>query len=178
MDLLSQLHQGNTRSNRDHIARWIGTDRTRLANIMEIYLSGDRRESQLAAGVLFCCLEDHPDLLASWLPKMVRRMDQPGVHPAVRRVVLRALMEIDAPQSLQGRIVDASFRYLADPSEPIAIRVFAMGTIARIARSEPDLWHELEQVIENSLPYSTAAFQAHARKVLKRRPAHMSRKGL
>jgi hypothetical protein len=174
MNLIDQLHAGNTRANRDFIADWVGRDSTRFAQLMHVYLEGEMREAQLAAGVLFCCLENHSELFIPWLPKMVRRMDEAGVHPAVRRVVVRVLMEIDTPKQLQGRVVDLCFKYLSDPSEPIAVRVFAMGTVAHIAESEPDLWRELRQTIEMVLPYSTAAFQAHARKVFKRARARRS----
>jgi hypothetical protein len=168
MDLREQLRVGNSRANRDRIARWIGTDRVRFGQLMQVYLEGDTREAQLAAGVLFSCLEFHPRLITPWLPKIAARMSAQGVHPAVRRVAMRILMDADTPRRIQGRVVEACYRSLTDPTEPIAIRVFAMGTIARIAETEPGLWNELLQTIERLLPYSTTAFRAHAREVYRR----------
>ncbi len=167
MDLITELNRANSRANRDRIARWVGTDTLRLTQLMKVYLRGDTRDAQLAAGVLFCCLEEHPGMLVPWLAKVVARMDEPDIHPAVRRVAVRALMEVDIPDNLKGRVVDSCFRYLADPDQPVAIRVFSMATLARIAENEPDLWHELRQTIETSLPYSSAAFTAHARKMFR-----------
>jgi hypothetical protein len=174
MDLQEQLLAGNSRANRDRIARWIGTDRVRFGQIMRIYLEGDTREAQLAAGVLFSCLEFHPRLITPWLPRIVARMSAGDSHPAVRRVAVRILMDAAIPRKLQGRVVKQCYGYLTDTSEPIAIRVFAMGTIARIAETEPDLWNELLRTIEHYLPYSTPAVRAHARKVYKRAGRHLS----
>ena len=169
MNLIEQLHQGNTRANRDRIAHWIGTDARRFADLMRVYLLGDIREAQLAAGVLFSSFEFHPELLSPWLPKVVRRMDEEGVHPAVRRFGVWALQCIEIPRSLQGRVTDACFRYLSDPTEPIAIRAFAMTVLARIAEAEPELTRELRQTIDSILPYGTAAaLRARAGHVLKR----------
>lgn len=168
ISLLDQLHRGNTRENRDAVAAWVVTDVDRFAELMKIYLSGDKRDAQLAAGALFCVVETHPQMITPWLPKIVKRMDQKGIHPAVRRVGVSTLQHVDIPRALQGRVVNACFRYLSDPSEPIAIRVFSMTVIARIAELEPGLIPELRQTIEASLPYGTGAFRARARMVLER----------
>ena len=168
MNLIEQLHQGNTRANRDRIAQWIGTDAKRFANLMRVYLGGDFREAQLAAGALFSCFEIHPELFVPWLPEIVQRMDEQEVHPAVRRVGVWTLQTVEIPRRLQGRVANACFRYLSNLSEPIAIRAFAMTVLARIAEAEPDLTRELRQTIAAVLPYGTAALRARARHVLNR----------
>ncbi len=168
MNLIEQLHQGNTRANRDRIAHWIATDAHRFADLMNVYLHGDLREAQLAAGALFSSFEVHPELITRWLPKIVQRMDEQAVHPAVRRFGVWALQTVEIPRRLQGRVADACFRYLSDPSEPIAIWAFAMTVLERVAEAEPELTRELQQTITSILPYSTAALHARARHVLNR----------
>jgi hypothetical protein len=167
MDLRDQLHQGNTRSNRDRIARWMGTDAGRFEDLMRIYLKGDFREAQLAAGVLFSWFEFQSTLSAFWLSRIVRRMSESGVHPAVRRVGVWILQKADIPPALQGRVVNSCFYFLLDPSEPLAIRAFSMRVLLRLAKKEPDLVHELKQTIESILPYGAPSLHTHGRNVLR-----------
>ncbi len=168
MNLVEQLHQGNTRANRDFLAHWAGTDKRRFGELMIVYLTGDFREAQLAAGVLFSCFQFHPELINPWLQQVVRRMDTEGVHSAVRRFGVWVLQTADIPRTLQGRVADMCFRYIADPSETIAIRAFALNVLARIAKVEPDLSHELQQTIEAAvLPAATPALLVRSRRVLR-----------
>ena len=49
----------------------------------------------------------------------------------------------------------------------MAVRVFSMSVLARIAHDQPELKNELKIMIEDQLPFGSAAFLARARKVLK-----------
>lgn len=166
-ELRDQLHLGNTRSNRDRIARWIATDEGRFEEVMKIYLKGDFRDAQLAAGVLFSCFEFHPGLISPWLASIVRRMGESGVHPAVRRVGVWILQKAEIPVSLQGRTINSCFRFLSDPSEPLAIRAFSMKVLSRLTYEHPDLARELRETIQSLVPYGNPAFKTHGRNVIR-----------
>jgi len=167
MELIPTLLKGNSRANRDRIARWIGSDRKRFAELMSVYLGTERREAQLASGVLTIITDKHPELLTPWLPKIVQSVTNTEAHDAVRRAAVRTLMFIDIPRSLAGKAANACFAYLADISQPIAIRAFSMIVLKNIARKEPAFRNELRLTIEVILPYSTAALKSCARRTLK-----------
>jgi hypothetical protein len=97
---------------------------------------------------------------------MMRKTREPGVHDAVRRNVMRALQFVEIPPRLLGEIASICFDELASPVSPIAVRACAMTVLERVVEREPELGRELRLVIEQQLPYATAAFQARARKVL------------
>ena len=94
-------------------------------------------------------------------------MQEPGVHVAVRRNVIRILQRIDIPEKLVGEVATVCFDYLASPDEPIAVRVFSMTVLANIARKEPDLKNELRLLIELQLLYGSTGFRSRARQVMK-----------
>lgn len=135
--------------------------------MMELYLTGDFRTAQLAAGVITLCVDDHPRLIDPWLSKVVARMSQKGIHNAVQRTAVHILQSVDIPPHLSGKVANLCFDYLEDISQPIAVRVFSMSVLANIASQEPDLAHELAMVIRELTPYGTGAFKARARMVLK-----------
>ncbi len=167
-DLPAELERGNTRENRDRIARWVGKDEERFEQLMDLYLHGAWRTAQLAAGVVGICAEEQPELMDPWLPTMVKRMQEPGVHDAIPRTAMRTLQFVTIPPRIAGRVAKVCFDALEDISRPIAVRVFAMTVLVRLCEDQPDLSREVRTVIEAMLPYSTAAFAARARRELKR----------
>ncbi|MFH0989958.1 MAG: hypothetical protein V1799_08085 [bacterium] len=149
------------------IARWIGTDQKRFSQLMDFILTGEDRIAQKAAWIVGYCVELHPPLVDPWLKQLLQKMEQPRASGAVKRNGVRILQFATIPRKLQGRAANICFQFLAAPDEPIAVRTFSITVIARIAEEEPDLMKELESVVKQMLPYSTPAFRARAKKVLK-----------
>jgi hypothetical protein len=133
---------------------------------MEVFLKGEYRLTQRSAWPLALCAEHHPALVKPWLSRMISRMQEPGVHDAVRRNVLRTLQSVDIPSPLLGRVAAACFGYLTSHEAPIAVKVFSMTVLGRISVKKPDLGRELRLVIEQQLPYAGPGFRARAKQVL------------
>lgn len=72
------------------IVGWIGDDANRFALLMEIFLGDVYRLTQRGAWVLRYAGEQAPGLLVPWLPQMLARLREPGIHDAVKRNVARA----------------------------------------------------------------------------------------
>lgn len=80
---------------------------------------------------------------------------------------MRILQFIELPGNLQGRISNLCYDLLNNNAEPIAVRVFAMSVLARLAKEWPELSNELLPVIERNLPYASPAFISRVRKIKK-----------
>ena len=72
---------------------------------------------QRAAWVLSVVAEKHYELAKPWLPQMIAKMQQPGVHVAVKRNVVRILQFLEIPEELHGDVMNVCFEMLADPKE-------------------------------------------------------------
>ncbi len=177
MNLESELLKEHSRRQADRIAAWVGKDRTRLSQLMKLLLSGERIVAQRAAWVVGICADQHPEMINPYLRKLVNRMQDPGVHDAVKRNIVRILQSADIPRYLLGTVASICFEYLSDAYAPIAVRVCSMTVLARIAQEEPDIGRELRLVIEQHLPYGTGAFKARARQVFRQLDG-ASRRGL
>jgi len=149
------------------IGDWIGKDKARFTRLMELFLHGEYRSTQRAAAIVSYCHEKHPELVAPWIPAMVKRMQEPGVHIAVKRNVIRLLQFSEIPRSVLGTIIGLCFDELSSPKSPIAVRVFSMTVLANISKNKPDIVRELRAVIDQSLPTSGPAFRARSRMVLR-----------
>lgn len=167
MDLKAQILREHSKRQTVKITEWIGSDPERFRRLVDLFLHGDHLITQRTAWVIGHCGERHPALLSPWLPAMLEKIQEPGIHAAAVRNVIRILQNIEIPRKILGTVVTLCFNYLSSPGCPIAIRVYSMTILEEAVRREPGLRNELEAVIEQMLPHSGAGLRARSRQVLK-----------
>jgi hypothetical protein len=167
MNLEAELLSEHSRKNAEKLARWVGTDRVRLNQLMRLFLKGEFRTAQRAAWTVSIAAERHPLLFRRYLKQMLLRMQEPGVHDAVKRTVVRVLQDVVIPDDLLGMATNLCFAQLSSGEAPIAVKCFSMTVLARIVKREPELGRELRLVIEEQLPFAGAGFRARAKEVLR-----------
>ena len=149
------------------IARWIGHDADRFALLMEIFLGDVYRLTQRGSWILRYVGEAAPELLAPWLPRMLARLREPGIHDAVKRNVLNVFEDLVVlPETLHDELADICFILLGNPHEAVAIRCASMTILARICQDIPELKPELRLLIEEQAAHSTAGFKSRSRRIL------------
>jgi len=166
MDIKKELLKEHSKRQTIRVVNYIGNDPKRFNELVTRFLEGPYRLTQRAAWPLSCCVEAHPDLIKPHLQFILKMLDRTDVHDAAKRNIMRLLQYIEIPKRLYATVINHGFA-LMDPKEPIAVRVFAMTVLARIAREEPDLKHELRIVMEDQLPFGSAGFKARANTILK-----------
>ena len=167
MDFRDSLQKTHSKAQSVKIADNVGVNKARFKKLLDVYLTGPYRITQRAAWPLSLCVERHPRLIQPHLGQILRHLERPGVHDAVRRNTVRMLQSIEIPPRFRGKVADLCFAYLKNRKEPIAIRVFSMTVLKNLSTTEPDLMQELRLLIEDELPYASAAFRARARTTLK-----------
>lgn len=167
MDLKAEILYEHSRRQVEKIADWIGPDKRRFNKLMKLFLKGEYRVTQRSAWLIGECAERHPHLVTPWLSAIIKKMQEPGVHIAVKRNVLRLLSCTEIPPKLLGTVVSICFDELESPDSAIAVRVHAMSIVLNVARHEPDLRNELQTLIEQMLPNAGPAIRARAKRVLK-----------
>ena len=167
MDIESEILKEHSRRQADRIVSWIGGDPGRFRRLMDLFLRGEYRITQRSAMAVGICAERNPALVRPYIGRMLSRMEEPGVHVAVRRCVVRLLQDVDIPEGLLGRVAALCFKYLSAGDSPVAVKCFSMTVLARIAEKEPDLRREIRLIIEQQLPYGSGGFRSRAARVLK-----------
>ncbi len=166
MDIRQALLAEHSKRQTMAIVKYIGDDAERFAELMKIFFAGECRLTQRAAWPMNYCAEYYPQLIQSYLPKLISCLKQTGAHDAVKRNIVRLLQYVEIPPRLAAKIYSHCVDLVIDPSEPIAVRVFALTVAARIAKAEPALRNELQLIVKQHLPHTTIAFQKRARAVL------------
>ncbi|MFI5253599.1 MAG: hypothetical protein ACHQQQ_14350 [Bacteroidota bacterium] len=149
------------------IGALVGNDRRRFAKLMDLFLHGEHQVTQRSVWMVSYCIERHPELLDGWIPAMLEKMQEKGVHNAVPRNVLRILKDADIPRSSLGMVVTLCFSYAINPKLPNAIQVNAMYVLANAAAQEPGLIHEIEETLQH-IPGASPGIRACASKVMKK----------
>ena len=166
MDLKSAILEERSKAQTMRIVQYIGEDPKRFGKLMALFFEKNNRISHFASWPVGYCAIAHPALIYPYLKRMIAQLDSP-LHNAIKRNTLRILSEIELPEELLGEIADVAFRFLDDPKEAIATRVFSMSVCFNITKREPELANELKIIIEDHYPHGSAGFKSRARRILK-----------
>jgi hypothetical protein len=151
------------------IVTYVSNNPSRFKELVDVFLKGPYRITQRAAWPLSVCVEAYPELAIPHLAALIKSPVRPGVHDSVKRNVMRLLQFINIPKRWHGRVLELAFNFLNDRREPVAIRVFSMSVINNIIRQHPypELNRELELILSDELPNTSAAFRSRGVKILK-----------
>lgn len=166
MNLEQEILKEHSKAQTMSMVEWVGNNRQRFAQLVHLFLKGETRVVQRAAWPVSYCVERHPELVKPHLKKLVKNLEQPGLHNAVKRNTVRFLQHIEIPKSLQGEVMNTCFRFIETPGEAIAVKAFAITVLGNLARIHPDIIPELKLVIETSMPNPTPAIKVRAKQVL------------
>ena len=167
MNLREEILKEHSKKQTDKIIRYIGNDREKYNELVELFLKGEYRVTQRAGWPLSYIAIAHPEMINKHLKKLFSNLEKPDLHNAVIRNTFRLLQFVNIPKSLHGIAADTCFKYFNDKNQPVAIRCFSMTVLANLCKTYPELKNELKISIEDNMPYGTAGFLSRARRTLK-----------
>ena len=167
MDLKAAILKEHSKAQALLIQQYIGSNQELFDELMTHFFSNEYRVTQRAAWVVSHCVDKYPFLIRPHLEKLVHNLGDKKIHVSVKRNTIRILQEVDVPEDLLGPLADYCFKFLLDPKEAAAVRIFSMTVLYNICKKEPDLANELKVVIQEFLPHGTAGFKSRGNKILK-----------
>jgi len=166
LDIEKHFSNGRPRVNVRVIVDHIGGDPERFAELMRVFERGDRRVQQYAAWPISLVAQSHPELVKPYLGKLIGYLERSDVHNAVKRSVTRLLQFVELPKRLHGRVFSSCLDLVLEPSEPIAVRCFALTAAERIAKDHPALMSELKLAAEMQIEHASAGMKVRIRRLL------------
>lgn len=166
MNLQTSLPERYSREDFKEIIDWIDGSHEHFAELMEIFFDGNTRKNQYAAGLMIHCIDEWDYLLNPYLEKLILNLQNDGLHDAIKRNTVRVLQNAEIPENLHGITANICFKYLQNPSEAIAIKVFSMTIIHNLTKDYPELKEELKFILEEQMPFQSAGFRSRAGKIL------------
>lgn len=151
IELRAMLLSKHSKEQKDQIVELILHDTAKLPAAIWILCHGDYREVQRVAWVLSGVAEKQPTLLLPWLPLLRERLDQDPLPDAVKRNVMRIFSLLPLPEGLHSDLIHVAFRYAGSPSEPVAVRSFAISVLEKLAAHYPEIGLELKELLRMEL---------------------------
>lgn len=168
MNLREEILKEHSKEQCRKIVAWIGSSQKRFDELFYLFLHDEYRVVQRAAWPMSYSAIAHPPLIEKNFPALIKKLQQPGNHDAVKRNSVRLLQDIDIPEKWQGDIMNICFDYLGSPTEAIAIKAFSMTVLGNLAKAYPEIIPELKLVIEDQLHGQSPAFKNRAKQVFKK----------
>jgi hypothetical protein len=166
--LRTTLLAEHSKANCEKIVQWIGDDAKRFDQLVHLFLNDeDPKVIQRAAWPLSYAAIAHPKLVGKHLGKLLKNLEKPNIHEAVRRNTLRLLQDITLPEKYHGIIMDTCFRLVTDPQQKPATKAFSLTVLDTLSHLYPDIRQELLTIINDQWDNESAAFRSRARKIQK-----------
>jgi len=166
MRLRDEIGKEHSKKQTNKIVQWVGASQERFNQLFDLFLNDEYRVVQRAAWAVCFCVMDHPELIRKNFSKLVKYLQQPGLHVAVKRNSVRLLQYVEIPVKYQGYVMDICFRYLEDPAEAVAVKAFALTVLAKLAQQYPEIIPEIKLLINDQMAHQSAAFRVRARMFL------------
>ena len=165
MNIREALLKVHSKAQAEKICNYVGDDPEKFAELMRLMMGPIYRITQRAAWPVSYCVERHPELIEPYWSKLAHQLERDDAHVAVRRNIARLLQFVDIPKRYRGRIFDACYNLVADPSQPVAVRCFSTAVAANIAKDDPALLDELRLAATAYPEGTTAGMRARFRRV-------------
>lgn len=167
MDLLKSLRAEHSKKQTDRIVAYIGDDKERFGELIQLFFNGEYRITQRAAWPLSYCVRRHPELISPYYRQLLDQLDRKDIPIAVIRNTVRLLQDVNIPKRWHGRVMSVCFDFVADPETPIAVRAFSLTILSNLSHDYPEIRGELKLIIEEQWEQATPAFRSRAKKALK-----------
>ena len=168
MKLRDQILKEHSKANCNAIVQWIGDSQVRFDELFDLFLNDEYRIVQRAAWPLSTAVITHPQFIQKHFSKLLKNLEKPNLHDAVKRNTVRLLQDIAIPKKFQGQVMNLCFGYISSPDEPAAVKAFSLTILENLSKEYPEIKPELKTIIEDRWNYESAAFHSRARKILKK----------
>jgi hypothetical protein len=166
MNLQKILLEKYSQENCKAIVQWVGSSQQRFDKLFAVFLHGEYRVTQRAAGALSYCVEKHPVFIEKNYSRLLKYLQKTGLHDSIKRNAVRLLQYVDIPKKYQGDVMNICFQYLENPNEAVAIKAFSLTVLSNLAKQYPEIIPEVKILIEDQMPHQTAAFKLRAKTFL------------
>ena len=167
MNLREEILKEHSKAQCCRIVVWIGKDQKRFDELFKLFTTDEYRVVQRSAWPVSNCVLSNPGFIQKHFTTLIRNVKKPGLHNAVKRNTLRLLQNINIPEKYRGEIMAICFECIQSPSEKVGAKAFALTVLKNLSADYPDIVSEVKLIIEERLPFETAAFRSRAKQFTK-----------
>ncbi len=165
MDLADFLTNSALLLKKEEIGAIIGPDPGQFKKLFDLSFSREMPVCWRATWLMDYLSELHPWLAEAYIESLWSEV--PKEHPmGVTRSLLRLLTRYEVPEDYQGIAADLCLEWLGRESVPVAIKVYGMEMLLKIARIYPELSKEFIVIIEEHSNNNSVGYKARAKHII------------
>jgi hypothetical protein len=164
-NLRAEILKEHSKTQCNKITAWVGDDQQRFDELFNLFLNDEYKVTQRAAWPVSYCVEANPKFIKKRFGELIKNLQKPGLHNAIKRNTVKILRNIDILKKYQGDVMNLCFQFVESPTEAVAIKAFSLYVLGNLAKSYPDILPEIKLLIEEQLPNQTAAFKSSAKQL-------------
>jgi hypothetical protein len=166
-NLREEILKEHSKAQCTKIVNWVGVSQQRFDKLFKLFLTDEYRVVQRSAWPVSYCVIAHPAFIDKHWSALIKNLQKPNLHPAVKRNSIRLLQDTDIPEKHQGSIMDICFGYIVAPAEAVAVKAFSLTVLKNLSKLYPEIIPEIKLIIEEQIPHQTAAFKVRAKSFFK-----------
>lgn len=167
MTLEDLLKIDQSRKNIDQVVALIVPQPELFDQLWQIFLKDLEPQSRRAAWAIDIINEKYPLIQPAHIDQLVEVI-QDFRHDGMRRHSLRIIESHQITPKNIEKLTDICFRWLEDNSMPVAIKMYSIKILERIAGEEPEIIRELIDIIEIQMNEATPGFRNIGIKTIRR----------
>jgi len=157
-NLKDLLLKGNSRSYTDFVADIVTKRPELIADLWDIYLSLEEPVSRRAAWIIDTASEDKPEWVSPYLNSLILKLPLMQ-HDGLKRHALRMISRMPFTEGSEGSLMNITFDWLLSATESVAVKMYSIQILYRLAEKEPDILQELYDTIEFQIADGTPGFK-------------------
>ncbi|MEO5944777.1 MAG: hypothetical protein ABIP30_03375 [Ferruginibacter sp.] len=168
MNLREEILKEHSKAQCDKIVAWVGKSQKRFDELFNLFINDEYRVVQRAGWPMSYSAIAHPEFFNKHFADLIKNLQKENLHNAVKRNSIRLLQDVNIPEKYQGEIMEICFKYVASPTEAVAVKAFSLKVLGNLANVYPEIIPEIKLLIEDQMSLRTAAFKSRAKHLLQR----------
>ncbi len=137
-----------------------------LPNFLQIIYLEEEPISRRAAWSLRILFDDSPATLLPYTDELITHLESIKTAP-ILRAFLAIISKIKIHEKWHSFLLQYTSETILNSNSEIAVKAFAMDIFFQIGRSQPDLFYELEQMIDYIYPEASRGIQNKCKNMTK-----------
>ena len=148
------------------LAHFLAQNQERIPELLQIIYREEEPISRRAAWYFSTFFDEYPTLVVPYVDELIAHLSEVRSQ-AVLRCFLRTISRCKIPEAYHAFLIEFSSEVIMNSRSEIAVKAMAMDIFFQIAKFQPDLFTELELMIDFIYPEGSRGIQNKCRNLLR-----------
>jgi hypothetical protein len=146
-DIVDFVEQNYSKTHAFQIAEYLATQTEKIEEVIGLIKEQKEPASRRLAWYFSIFFDQSPQMVKPFIDDMISFLDQIKVS-SIQRCFLRCISKSAIPEKYHAYLVQYTSEVILNHKSDIAVKAFAMDIFFQIAKTQPDLFFELEEMID------------------------------